>query len=374
MRSIADPQPSSSIDEQELLVACARAHPDAIAAERIRTAARRDIDWQRLVELARWHRLLPLLHRNLDRWAPDLVPDEALAGLRARAATSAARSLFLTAELRELTWLFEAHGIRSLPFKGPMLAQSAYGDLALRQLKDLDILVGRGDVARAGDLLRRRGYAPTVEPLPGAIAYPFEYQLCFVREADDAMVELHWTVAPRDVMRPVGLAELWPRVEQVTLAGAALAAPSLDDLFLILAVHGAKHRWHRLEMIAALTEMLRESPIDWEAVRARAARWRVRRMLRTALRLAGMLLAAPVPDALALDSSHDALAVDLAEQARRRMFDTADVDELSLDRERHTFQRLSLDTLGDRLRYRWYRPLIRWERRAATLANAAGLV
>jgi len=50
-------------------------------------------------------------------------------------------NFFLTKELLELLTLFEAHCIPASPYKGPALAIMAYGNLALRQFSDLNILV-----------------------------------------------------------------------------------------------------------------------------------------------------------------------------------------------------------------------------------------
>jgi len=71
-----------------------------------------------------------------------------------------ARNRALAAELGELLRLFEESGIRALPFKGPVLALDLFGDLALREFVDLDILVPAGEILRATDLIEARGYEP----------------------------------------------------------------------------------------------------------------------------------------------------------------------------------------------------------------------
>jgi len=59
--------------------------------------------------------------------------------------TNAARNVFLTNKLFEILNLFKKNDILALPFKGPVLAESVYGDLSLRQFVDLDILVHNHD-------------------------------------------------------------------------------------------------------------------------------------------------------------------------------------------------------------------------------------
>src|SRR5260370_38643204 len=67
-------------------------------------------------------------------------------------------SVQLTAELFRLLDLFAREGIQVLPFKGPTLAMAAYGNLALRQFTDLDLLIRKEDVLRARGILLENGY------------------------------------------------------------------------------------------------------------------------------------------------------------------------------------------------------------------------
>jgi len=45
-----------------------------------------------------------------------------------------------------------------IPYKGPTLALAVYGNLALREFTDLDILVQTQNVRQAAELLKDRGY------------------------------------------------------------------------------------------------------------------------------------------------------------------------------------------------------------------------
>src|SRR5687767_3621410 len=95
------------------------------------------IDGARLLHLARTHGVLPLLYRSLHTIGPDLVPQDALTTLRHHVRANAQRNLFLAGTLLKLVRLLEAHGIAAIPYKGPVLATLAYGNVALRQFGDL---------------------------------------------------------------------------------------------------------------------------------------------------------------------------------------------------------------------------------------------
>ncbi|HEY0722882.1 MAG TPA: hypothetical protein VGD41_02575, partial [Pyrinomonadaceae bacterium] len=64
--------------EDELLLCCARTAASEQIAERVREIAGTEIDWEYLFLLARRHSVVPLVYRQLDRHASDLVPVEHL--------------------------------------------------------------------------------------------------------------------------------------------------------------------------------------------------------------------------------------------------------------------------------------------------------
>ena len=139
--------------EVEVLLACARTPRRSDTADQIRALLREETDWKYLLRVAREHRVVPLLFSHLNATCPEAVPEAALNELRNHSHENTRRNLLLTGELLKLLNLFEAHGICVIPFKGPTLAAMAYGNLALREFDDLDILVRKQDVPRAEELL-----------------------------------------------------------------------------------------------------------------------------------------------------------------------------------------------------------------------------
>src|SRR5438132_10493948 len=144
--------------EFSLLLACARTQVDAESGQRIREAAQQPLDWDRLIEASLTHGLMPLLYENLKTHCADIVPPDRLNQLKDLFRKNAARTVLLTEELLGILELFAAEGIEAMPYKGPAIAVSIYGRLALRQFTDLDILVRKHDVWRSQQLLVSRGY------------------------------------------------------------------------------------------------------------------------------------------------------------------------------------------------------------------------
>jgi hypothetical protein len=98
------------------------------------------------------------LYKTSVEYGIRLVPEPEFAELATPFRANAVRNLHLTGELIPLTKAFGAADILVLLHKGPVLAQAAYGDLALREFTDLDLLIHADDLPRAIALRSEHGY------------------------------------------------------------------------------------------------------------------------------------------------------------------------------------------------------------------------
>ena len=335
--------------ETALLLCCARTQMDAESAEHVRVLLREDLDWAYLFELAWRQGLIPLLYQHLDALGPEGVPDRHLERLRTGFHNNARHSLAFTAELCCTLKMFESHGIAALPFKGPVLAAAVYGNLALRQFGDLDILVHKQDVLRATELLVTQGYRPQHE-MTAAQARTFLKYGCqhSLLHGNGTVVELHWAFTQRYFTFPLDPESVWNRAKPVSLSGTAVLNLSPEDLLLFLCVHGAKHCWERLAWVCDVAELLRVHPgMAWDAVMAQARVLGSTRMLWLGLFLAGAWLGAPLPEAIWQRVQADPTVRALAAQVDAQLFQEPELPNAV----RCFFHLRSRERLRDRIRY-----------------------
>ncbi|MEJ7712181.1 MAG: nucleotidyltransferase family protein, partial [Pyrinomonadaceae bacterium] len=114
---------------------------DSKMLARIESLLRQELDWEYVFERAKQNFVTPLLCRNLIDNFAESIPCDILIRLENYLHLHTLSNLRLTRELLEITSLLESHDISVLAFKGPTLSLLAYGDLALRQFSDLDVLV-----------------------------------------------------------------------------------------------------------------------------------------------------------------------------------------------------------------------------------------
>lgn len=281
-----------------LIVACARAHPDAAAQQRISECADRVDDWDKVIDLAVRHGLSALLYTNLQFACPQAVPERARGALRERSRALAAANVILSAKLLRLIAAFETAGIATIAFKGPALAEALYGNVGLREFHDLDLLVHERDLAAAWDLLLTHGYVPPI-PWEGGHTQQLRRYDCecqFLSRDGNHGVDLHWHIAPRHFRFGVAAETLWLDTAPVRVAGGMVRTFGPESLLLVLAVTTAKHHWDRLNCICDIAELIRQhAALDWDSVWRNARACGIARILDVTLRLAHVLMDAPVP-------------------------------------------------------------------------------
>jgi hypothetical protein len=213
-----------------------------------------------------------------------------------------ASHLILSRELGRLLEAFEREEVPVIPLKGPALAEAVYPHPALRPCTDLDLLVTRESLHRVDDLLQRLGYRRLAD------AHSFRFDLAYDRATlyegtGGVHVDLHWGLLsdPRYSWDEREGLTVWDRAVPIRVADRDALGLCPEDLVLYLAVHLAVH--HGLAGLLwywdlALILGRWEGKLDWDALSARASRWRVRSALYFALMELEVLFGASAPAAV----------------------------------------------------------------------------
>ena len=315
--SVAGPAPSKPIEQVKcagdpewrfLLAAC---RPDSSGASEVGSLFKCPPRWDLLFELAEQHGALPLLHQALTPFQGS-IPAPDLATLNSKHRANLHKAMMLSRELINIVDTLAESGIEVMPYKGLALAESVYGDIALRQTGDIDLLIRAEDVSRARDALRRLNFVPHLElPERQELAYlESGYEYMFDAPAGRNLLELQWAVQPSFYAVDLRAEELFERSVPVSVAGRILKTLSFEDLFVALSLHAAKHVWAKLIWICDLARIMKMERLDWAWVGSLARHYRIRRIVTLNLRLANRLLGVSIPSAAEplVESGNEALA------------------------------------------------------------------
>jgi len=236
-------------------------------------------DWRAFAAACDEHKVASLVYCRLRELAGVQVPPGLLEHLGTRFYEISARNYHLARKLVELTALLEAARVPVLAYKGSAVAMVAYGDLALREHQDLDLLVREehliqavGVMSRAGFEAQPQGNRPYFVPYlpqpenPKHVAWAEE--IVFRAPDRNYFVDLHWRLG-HDFWTAFSpdARKVWERSGRVSLPQGSVSTFCQEDLFLALCSHGTKHRWLCLKWLVDVARLLREAETwDWSRV------------------------------------------------------------------------------------------------------------
>ena len=307
--------------EKQLLVCCARTRVSPAIAERIREIASESLDWNYLLGEAEENSLTPLLARHVTEFAAEVAPVAVSDRLKKTCRANTVRCLYLTADLLRILEIFRSKGIEAASYKGPVLAAQAYGDVALREFEDVDIVLRQRDLPAAHEVILGLGYRPKFEWIlsPGASAslVPGEYNYRDIERR--AMVEIHTELTLRHYPVAPNMDEFFQNTVPVRVADHDVPTFSPEYLLPMLCIHGSKDFWERFSWVADVSELIQACPsFDWDKTRRIAESLGAARILNLGLALAKTLLDAPLPTSIAATVASDRVAADLATEITQR--------------------------------------------------------
>jgi hypothetical protein len=200
-------------------------------------------EWSAIAQIAREHRLAPLLYASLlqsdNRNRPPGEIDELLQ--TAYHETKISNWLAFQELEQVLTQCERAH-IPVILLKGAALANTVYHRIALRTMGDLDLLIHRVDLSRVGEILAARDFTRYRE-LAEDFDLRFAHHRVFDRYGERPLtIEAHWHLFNRPYYRNrIPIAWFWQRTIPIRLNGRTALAFAPEAQIVHLATHAVLH-------------------------------------------------------------------------------------------------------------------------------------
>ena len=224
------------------------------------------INWPLVTNLAIQHGVLPLLYKYLKRQQEGVVPQTEFDKLKNLYLNNVGHNIMVTQKLLNILKILSTNGFEVVPFKGPVIAIQAYGDIGLRAFCDLDILIKSSDFPVIYDLLLSEGYS-SLKPRIGKLKsiwkksrrnFEFKGKKCFF--------DFHPQVTQGPLF--LRLKDKWNTLSTVELNSQEVPTLNNHDTILMLALHGTHHGWNILKFVADLAHLIHsnESEINWDTL------------------------------------------------------------------------------------------------------------
>jgi hypothetical protein len=236
--------------------------------------------WGRLLDVADWHRLSPVLYTHLNGIGG--APAPVLSALERAYLANAARSMFVRGATSQVLAVLRGAGIEAVLLKGAALVETVYPDPAQREMLDIDILVPAEALPRATEAVERLGYLPAVDAdVPSTVRVsssaadtPPHHEAGLVGPHKLVAVELHRHIATSEEGGAFDLGGFWERARAAPTSDHRV--PSPEDLLIHVCFHFTRNRLggnaHRRNTGGALAQILDMGrliggeTIDWDAL------------------------------------------------------------------------------------------------------------
>lgn len=183
--------------------------------------------------------------------------------------TEMLQNLFLEKELRRVLHAFHEAAITVMLFKGPALAYTVYPKPQMRTYHDLDMLIHKEDLERAGGILKEMGYTYYEEFRANEIDNKrsgYNFMLKPSAAWLEVLIELHTAPHEGDIGMNFDVAALWANGQPITVLGEAAVTMNPVDHLLYLCWHYRFHSFSRLLWLYDVAVMLRAvgDDFDWK--------------------------------------------------------------------------------------------------------------
>jgi hypothetical protein len=220
--------------EDELIFCCARNQIDSETKDKINSLLQKDLNWVKMIASAYEQNVTKLFYFQLNSICPEEVPKKYLDVLRSYFRKYAQANLILTVKLLEVLELFGSNDIITVTYKGPALAQLAYGNILL-VFDHLDVFICEDDVQRVKELLLSQGYKLDLQLYPrNEQFFPrSQPELTFIHEDTGIIIKIRWKFVKTSFSSSHDLESFWnpDRLKPIYINGFKVMTPPAEDYF-----------------------------------------------------------------------------------------------------------------------------------------------
>jgi hypothetical protein len=262
-----------------------------------------DADWQELLSMAKRFGVSPLVYRQA-RTLPD-IPSHVTEQVRRAYIGNALRNTRMYLVLSEILTALNEKGVQTILLKGAHLAEIVYGDIGLRTMSDIDILVPKQQLNLTIQTLFQIGFClnksdPDMRIIADDAPPMHNHYPMLIHRKADIHLDVHCSVIYRNSPFLPDTDGLFERARPAVVNGTDAFVLDPEDLLLHLCIHTAFLNLfsNGVRALCDVTETVRHyhKDIDWRRLSKRARQWRAEKCFTLTLFFAKELMNAQVPD------------------------------------------------------------------------------
>jgi hypothetical protein len=295
-------------EEDRLLLYFCRKDIDLRKKKKIIEIQRKGIDWDCFLRKARENGISAVVYSQLKEIRKDCpyIPSFVFKKLKKVYYLNATKNSLIFEELGKVLKTFRKTGLQVIILKGAVLAEKIYGNLALRPMTDVDLLVKKEDLWRLDEQLKNLGYRPSdisVEDIDFSSTYltTLDYRSL---SPNSPSFHTHWhfvnsTIPNESYIKNIKIEDIWRDAEKTKIADVETLVMAPHHLLIHLSEHALRvtHSLSKLSFFCDIDEVVNsyQERLDWELLIKESLKFNLNRMVFLSLYFTAKFLKTKIP-------------------------------------------------------------------------------
>lgn len=268
------------LPQENILLLSARIHPSVEVLAELDAQVALVADWEEVVEVLIAQGAGPLFYSKLPQLPNGvLIPAASREKLKQSYFITLSRGTMLYNVFTIAAELLTSIDVDFLVLKGTYLAESLYGDIGLRQLSDIDLLIREEDGGKARQALMAAGFRSDDYPMAAFLRENLGFEHYPPLVFQGVSIELHVRLNRPGEKFHLPAGSFLKNAETVTISGTAVKVPDFCDHLIHTCVHLHKHfRDGQVQFTGFndIVNLLHKHPekINWETLTERCSTYR----------------------------------------------------------------------------------------------------
>lgn len=267
------------MQSEELLVReLAKLNIDQSALEKIKEILNPELNWAYFFDLAKSEGVVPLVYKSLSEidHAKAMIPKSIWKKMESCYYAVAVSNTLLYRKLADILASFNEAGVEVVVLKGAALAVSVYGNVALRAMMDVDLLVKKENLSSLDSVLKCLGYSAIDRSMEGLEARSISYLTTLdyrssTKNSPSLHIHYHFinsTIPTHAYIHKINIENIWQEAEKIEIAGVKTLVMAPHHLLIHLAEHSLRvfHSLNKLSYLCDINEAVNfyRERLNWD--------------------------------------------------------------------------------------------------------------
>ena len=296
-------------EEDRLLLYCCRKDIGNKNRNEIIGIQRKSIDWDCFLKKARENGVSAVVYSKLNEIKKDCthIPSFILKKLKKVYYLNATKNSLIYEELGKVLKIFSNAGLQVIVLKGAVLAEKIYGNLALRPMTDVDLLVKKEDLIFLDEQMKILGYRPSdisVKDIDFSSGYltTIDYRSL---SPNSPSFHVHWhfvnsSIPNESYIKSIKIEDIWRDAEKTRISDVETMVMAPHHLLIHLSEHALRvtHSLSKISFFCDIGEVVNsyQERLDWDRLLKESLKFNLNRMVYISLYFASRFLETKIPE------------------------------------------------------------------------------